>query len=175
MKEKRDLRKAAIDVAITEGHEAVWTIAARLAQTVPKHNTEHWFHEIMRTPGKKLNKRAINRWNAFLHGETKKRNAGKFILSSLPLTPSHLCSELPDGVEKFKCTDLIDELREEWAGLSAAEKTERTNDYVKELEEERESYMYGEQNSGFAAFTDMRTTVAGMAVEVCPHRCIIMG
>ena len=60
LKRKRDERRAEVDAAITEGHEAIWDIAVRLAGKFPKHNAEYWFHEIMRTPMKKLNNRRVN-------------------------------------------------------------------------------------------------------------------
>ena len=75
--------------------------------------------------------------------------------------------ELPTGAEKYKCTDLVEELKAEWATLSSAQKEERTKRYIEEIEEERESRMYGEQNGGLAAFTDMRVTAGAMAIEVC--------
>ena len=78
LKRKRIERKAAVDAAITEGHEAIWNIAVRLTDKYPDRSAEEWYCELFSAPMKKLNERRVNRWNAFLRGETKKRNAGKF-------------------------------------------------------------------------------------------------
>ena len=91
-------------------------------------------------------------------------------VSSCP-SPSHghyliPSPDLRDGVEKYKCTDVVEELGEEWAGLSSTQKKERTKQYIEEIEMERESRMYGEQNGGLAAFVDMRVAAGSMAVEV---------
>ena len=58
------------------------------------------------------------------------------------------------------------EISAKWAAMSPEEKTARTADKVKELEERRQSRAVGIRNVGLAQFHDTRATLTSIYEEV---------
>lgn len=85
--EKREIlhtrRKRKLDLqdAVAACHKMMWTHAERMAENLGKHDAAWYFSNIcQQQPSIKLLGRKPNLWNAFTHGQTKRRNAGVSLL-----------------------------------------------------------------------------------------------
>ncbi|TFY51827.1 hypothetical protein EVJ58_g10358 [Rhodofomes roseus] len=148
-KARRD-RKAAVNAAIEEAQEEMWRRAEEMATALPgKKKADFYYRLILQRPTFTLATRRVNKWNAFLHGEVTKRN-----------------NELEPGAERYRSSDLVGELREQWNGMTERQKKEVTKEYVKELQELRDTKKYASQNTQRGAFHDARETISAVIVAL---------
>ncbi|KAH9951710.1 hypothetical protein B0H21DRAFT_684804 [Amylocystis lapponica] len=159
-KEKRRARKSALADALANAQETLWESARSMRETFGQHNTEYYYRLIMQCPQASLQRRAVNRWNAYQRMELKKLNDGMYIL---------LPSALPEGYPRIKASDNgpeMQEIREQWKSMTQQEKRDATEDAVEELKEHREMKSRGQHNVQMGAFSDARATLASMKTEL---------
>ncbi|KAH9829420.1 uncharacterized protein C8Q71DRAFT_863192 [Rhodofomes roseus] len=150
VKKTRRERKKEVNEAIAEAQDAMWELAeAMQTRFGGKKKAPFYYHLILQRPHVALDRRSINKWNAFVHGELKRRN-----------------NELEPGTELYRVNDLSNELRVEWNAMTSREKTEATKEYVKEIQAMRDTKTYASQNTQLGAFHDARRHIAAVIMEL---------
>lgn len=76
LRRTRAQNRRALEEAINAAHETMWELAEAMAAKFGKHDATYYFRLCMQRPTKQLNGRRPNKWNAYLHGEVRRRNEG---------------------------------------------------------------------------------------------------
>jgi hypothetical protein len=77
-KQKRQESRDAYAVALAAAQKVIWDQAEALREEFGKHDTNHYFEEIIQRSHMKVNERSTSRWNAFCKLEIERRNNGMF-------------------------------------------------------------------------------------------------
>ena len=167
--------------------EEIRSLAHLMAEKHGK-NDDYWYTRIFQSHRRPKAERKTSRWNAYVSIRLKQINASKLssLVTTLPYVPistyhvaefsdSPFSSGLPAGQARKRANDadVLALLSREWAVMSEEERAAATDTRVKEIKEDKETRLTGENNAGISAFHDaagvMRLVENEVRRDVCEN------
>ena len=140
--------------------------AVALRAKFGRHSIEYYLQATYQQSRLSAHRKAPGKWNAFVHMEALRLNAGELGARNACSMFLTLDSELPAEAPRKKVAELMPEIAANWKKLTAEEKEAASAEGLKHIEDKREMKALSHQNVPLAAFHDARATLALMQEEV---------
>ncbi|PSR94370.1 hypothetical protein PHLCEN_2v4455 [Hermanssonia centrifuga] len=156
---ERHTIKKSLNEAIEEAQAEVKMLARGLFERFNIHN-ERWFYEkLMQKAKSNDNEREVNRWNAYIFKEKKRRLTGEYGSYLAVFDSPPALTEAGEDGPRPKAHELAKELKINWKAMTLEEQRAETEEAVEELKQQREMKKLSVQNVAINAFHDVRANL----------------